>query len=56
LVTHLDFISPLISLHHQIDYIYFGLSSAFDLVLHPILLHILCVHGLCEGYINWFYG
>jgi hypothetical protein len=32
---------------------YFDLSSAFDLVSHPVLLHRLCAHGLRGCYLNW---
>jgi hypothetical protein len=54
LVTYLDFISPLVSSQRQVDSIYFNLSSAFDLVPHPILLNKLCAYGLSDGYVNWF--
>jgi hypothetical protein len=54
LVTYLDFISPLVSSQQQVDSIYFDLSSAFDLVQHPVLLNKLCEYGLSDGYINWF--
>jgi len=41
--SYLDFISPLISLHHQTGCIYFGLSSAFDLCLASYFAtHTLC--------------
>jgi hypothetical protein len=54
LVTYLDFIFPLVSSQRQVDSIYFDLSSAFDLVSHPILLNKLCACGLSGGYVNWF--
>ena len=38
---------------YAVDSIHFDLSSAFDLVLHPVLLHKLCAHGLCDSYFNW---
>jgi len=37
----------------QVDSIYFDLSSAFDLVSHPVLLHKLRAHGLCGCYLSW---
>ena len=49
LVAYLDFISPLASSQRQVDSIYFDLSSAFDLVSHPILLHKLCANGLSDS-------
>jgi hypothetical protein len=52
LVTYPDFISHLVSSQHQVDSIYFDLSSAFDLVLHPILLNKLYAYGLSDGYVN----
>jgi hypothetical protein len=52
LVTYLDFISPLFSSQGQVDFIYPDLSSAFDLVSHPILLNKLCAYGLSDGYVN----
>jgi hypothetical protein len=54
LVTYLDFIVPLVSSQRQVDSIYFDLSSAFDLVSHPILLYKLCAYGLLNGYVNRF--
>jgi hypothetical protein len=53
LVTYLDFISRLVSSQRQVDFIYFGLSSAFDLALHPILLYKRCPCVLSDGYVNW---
>jgi hypothetical protein len=53
LVTYLDFLLPLVSSQRQLDSIHFDLSSAFDLVSHPILLHKLCAHGLSDGYVKW---
>jgi hypothetical protein len=52
LVTYLDFISPPAGSQRQVGCIYFDLSSAFDLVSHTILLHILRAHGLSVGYVN----
>jgi hypothetical protein len=52
LVTYLDFISPLVISQRQVDSIYFDLSSAFDLVPHPILLRKRCAYGLSDGYVN----
>jgi hypothetical protein len=54
LVTYLDFISPLVISQRQVHSIYCDLSSACDLVSHPILLHKLCAHGLSGGYLNSF--
>jgi hypothetical protein len=54
LVTYLDFISPLVSSQCQVDSISFDLSSAFDLVLHPILLNKLYAYRLSDGYVNCF--
>jgi hypothetical protein len=45
LVTYLDFIFPLVISQRQVDSIYFDLSSAFDLVAHPILLNLLKPSG-----------
>ena len=56
LVTYLDCISSLVSSEHQVHSLYFYLSCALDLVWHPALLHILCVHELPIGYINRFYS
>jgi hypothetical protein len=53
LVTYVDFISPLVSFQRQVDSIYLDLSSAFDLVPHPILLQKLCAYRLSDGYVNW---
>jgi hypothetical protein len=39
LVTYLDFVTLLGCSQHQVDVIYFDLSSAPDLVLHGFLLH-----------------
>jgi hypothetical protein len=50
----IDFISPLVSSERQVDSIYLDLSSASDLVPHPILLNKLCAYGLSDGYVNWF--
>jgi hypothetical protein len=54
LVTYLDFVPPLVNSQRQVDSIYFDLSSAFDLVSHPILLNKLYAYGLPDGYVNWF--
>jgi hypothetical protein len=54
LVTYPYFIFPLVSSQRHVDSIYFDLSSAFDLVPHPILLNKLCAYGLSDGYVNWF--
>jgi len=51
LITYLNFISPPVSSERQVDPI---LSSASDIVSHPILLHRLCAHGLSDRYVNWF--
>jgi hypothetical protein len=48
-VTYLDFIFPLVRSHCQVDSVYFGLSTAPDLVSHPILLNKLCAYGLSDG-------
>jgi hypothetical protein len=59
LVTHADFISPLVGSQRQANAIYFDLSYAFDLVPHCLLLLLLLLHklsafGLSGGYVNWF--
>jgi len=54
MVTYLDCIFSLVSSEHQVNSIYFYLSSALELVWHPALLHVLCVHGLPVNYISWF--
>jgi len=38
-VSCLDFISPLVCSQHQVDALYFDLSSAFDLVNYTLLLY-----------------
>jgi hypothetical protein len=48
------FISPLVNFQHEIGSIYFDLSGAFDLVLHPILLYEPCAYGPSGGYVKWF--
>jgi hypothetical protein len=55
LVTYLDFISPLVISQRQVDSIYFDLSSAFDLVPHPIILQKLCAYGHSDGKVNWLF-
>jgi hypothetical protein len=39
-----------------VNSIYFDLSTAFDLISHPIVLHKLCAYELSDGYINWFHS
>jgi hypothetical protein len=54
LITYPDFIFPLVRYQRQVDSVYSNLSSAFDLVSHPILLSKLCAYGQTDGYVNWF--
>jgi hypothetical protein len=54
LLTYLYFIFRLVGSQRQVDSIYFDLSSAFDLVQHPVLLNELCAYGLSDGYVKWF--
>jgi len=54
LVTYLDFIFLLVSSQRQVHSIYCNLSSAFDIVLQPILLHKFCAYGPSDGLVNWF--
>ena len=54
LVTHIDFISPLICSQRQVDSVYFYFSSAFDFVPHSSLLYKLCAYGHSDSYVNWF--
>jgi hypothetical protein len=37
-----------------VDAIYFDISSAFDIIPHVILLHILGVLGIRDGFLSWF--
>ena len=55
LLSYLDFISPPVSFQRQVNSVYFDLSSEFDLVSDPVLLHKLHAHWLCEGYLNWIH-
>lgn len=51
LVINLNFSYSLFQ--HQVDSVYFDLSSVSDLVLRSVLLHNLCVHWHCDGYVGW---
>jgi hypothetical protein len=50
-VSYLDYIIQLTCLQGQFGAIYLDLSSAFDLVLHP-LLHNLSAFGLSNAYVS----
>jgi hypothetical protein len=52
LVSHLDYISPLIRSQRQIDVTDFDFSSAFDLVSHTLLMHRLTACGLSDSYVS----
>ena len=53
LVSYLDYLSPLVCVQHQVDAVYFDLTSAFDCVSHSLLLRKLSVYGLSDGYVSW---
>jgi hypothetical protein len=54
MVTFLNFLTPVVRGQRQADAIYFDLSSAFDLVPHNMLLHILGSFGFSDAYVSWF--
>ena len=56
MVACVDFISAVISFQCQVDSIYSDRNTAFEHVWCDILLHKSCVHGLSDGYVNWFYS
>jgi hypothetical protein len=47
---------PSVCTQGQIDSVYFGLSSAFDIIPHNILLHTLSNFGLSSSSVNWFHS
>jgi hypothetical protein len=54
LMSHLDYISPLVCSLCQADTIYFDFSSVFDLIPHTFLLHKLS--GPVDGYVSLLHG
>jgi hypothetical protein len=54
LVTFVDFTTPVVRGRRQADAAYFGLSNAFNLVPHNMLLHQLCSLGISDGYVSCF--